>query len=394
MVKEKPPYIADIFNISKSVRPFTHIRRYNMKSKSSYVLAGVIAVAVTGWMMSDNIFGGSDDTPSDAGVKAASTAAGSATGDKSISVVAVRVKNEMITRTVRASGVSEAKFEMTVSAKSDGQIIAIDGREGSDIMVGDVIVRLDEGTLVEQIAAAKANLEVAQKRSEVTERLAAQNFSAPLEQAERAATLATARVNLRQLEEQLEDKIIIAPVSGHLETVHVETGERVRRDTATATILGLDTLSVVVAVPQTKISQITIDSPVDVKIAGDQSRRGVVAKIAAKSNAATRTFDVTIDLPNTDRALRAGMSVEATIDAGAVSVFAMSPAHLSVAENGALTTKIVVDGKVKLTPVELVRSGSETVFVSGLPDAAILLTVGQAFVSDGSMVSYQLDSGS
>ncbi len=365
-----------------------------MKSKSSYVLAGVIAVAVTGWMMSDNIFGGSDDTPSDAGVKAASTAAGSATGDKSISVVAVRVKNEMITRTVRASGVSEAKFEMTVSAKSDGQIIAIDGREGSDIMVGDVIVRLDEGTLVEQIAAAKANLEVAQKRSEVTERLAAQNFSAPLEQAERAAALATARVNLRQLEEQLEDKIIIAPVSGHLETVHVETGERVRRDTATATILGLDTLSVVVAVPQTKISQITIDSPVDVKIAGDQSRRGVVAKIAAKSNAATRTFDVTIDLPNTDRALRAGMSVEATIDAGAVSVFAMSPAHLSVAENGALTTKIVVDGKVKLTPVELVRSGSETVFVSGLPDAAILLTVGQAFVSDGSMVSYQLDSGS
>ena len=59
----------------------------------------------------------------------------------------------------------------------------------------------------------------------------------------------------------------------------------------------------------------------------------------------------------------------------------MSPAHLSVAADGSLTAKIDVGGTVQsVVPVELVRSGVEQVFVSGLADGATLLTFGQAFV--------------
>ena len=373
-----------------------------MKPKSSYLLAGVVALAVAGWMLSDDLFGKADGiAPQDlASATATSTITASAVDRESglpengLLVSAVEVKNQPITRIIRASGVSEAKFEMTVSAKADGQIISLDAVEGNDVAAGDVLVRLDKGTLAEQINAAKANLEVAKRRREVTERLAKENFSAPLEQAERAAAYATAEVNLRKLEEQLSDTVIVAPVSGLLETLHVEKGERVRRDTATATILGLDILSVIVAVPQNEVSQIKLASKVKVQIAGNGSRHGTVSKIASKSNPATRTFDVTIDLPNQDRKLRAGMSVEATIDAGSLQAFAMSPAHLSVAENGILTAKIIVDGKAVKLPVEVIRAGVETVFVSGLPDDAILLTVGQGFVEDGAAVNYKLASES
>ena len=45
-------------------------------------------------------------------------------------------------------------------------------------------------------------------------------------------------------------------------------------------------------------------------------------------------------------------------------------------------------------PVDVVRSGAELVFVSGLPDNAILLTVGQGFVEDGAEVVYKLASTS
>ena len=373
-----------------------------MKSKSSYLLAGAVALAVTGWMLSDDLFGKAGGAASQGSAQPAATLKTNAPAvtaenglpENGLLVSAVEVKNQAITQVIRASGVSEAKFEMTVSAKADGQIISLNAVEGNDVAAGDVLVRLDTGTLAEQINAAKANLEVAKRRREVTERLAKENFSAPLEQAERAAAYATAKVNLRKLEEQLSDRVIVAPVSGLLETVHVEKGERVRRDTATASILGLDILSVIVAVPQNEVSQIKLASKVKVQIAGNGSRHGTVSKIASKSNPATRTFDVTIDLPNQDRKLRAGMSVEATIDAGSLQAFAMSPAHLSVAENGILTAKIVVDGKVVALPVEVIRAGAETVFVSGLPDDAILLTVGQGFVEDGAAVNYKLASAS
>ena len=49
---------------------------------------------------------------------------------------------------------------------------------------------------------------------------------------------------------------------------------------------------------------------------------------------------------------------------------------------------------VHLVPVEVVRTGAELVFVSGLDDDTILLTVGQAFVSAGDAVTYSLASAS
>ncbi len=373
-----------------------------MKSKSSYLLAGAVALAVAGWMLSDDLFGKADGASSQdlrLATARSATAAPAVLREMGLPkagllVSAVQVKNQLITRIIRASGVSKAKFEMTVSANADGQIISLDAVEGNNVAAGDVLVRLDKGTLAEQINAAKANLEVAKRRREVTERLAKKNFSAPLEQAERTAAYATTEVNLRKLEEQLSDTVIVAPVSGLLETLHVEKGERVRRDTATATILGLDILSVVVAVPQNEIGRIKLATKAKIEIAGNGSRHGTVSKIASKSNPATRTFDVMFDLPNQDRKLRAGMSVEATIDAGSLKAFAMSPAHLSVAENGTLTAKIVIDAKAAAIPVEVIRAGAEVVFVSGLPDDAILLTVGQGFIEVGAAVNYKLESES
>jgi multidrug efflux system membrane fusion protein len=372
-------------------------KAYTMKSKSSYIMAGIVALAVAGWMFSDDLLkkygGDAAEEIAKADTRKIDSKPNSAP-QQNFTVSAVQVSNQPVIRVVRASGVSKPTFEMTVSAKAAGQIIMINAVEGNEVQAGDILVRLDKGTLPEQIDAAKANLEVAKRRREITERLAKKNFSAPLEQAERAAAYATANASLRQLEEQLFDTVIAAPVSGYLEILHVEKGERVRRDTAIATILGLDKLSVVVAVPQNEVAQIKIGAKVTVEIAGNGSRSGIVSRIAAKSNPATRTFDVEIDLPNKDRKIRAGMSVEATINAGILLAFAMSPAHLSVGENGELTAKTVVDGKAVLVPVDVVRSGAELVFVSGLPDNAILLTVGQGFVEDGAEVVYKLASTS
>ena len=299
------------------------------------------------------------------------------------------VKNEPIIRAVRANGFSEADFIVTVSGKATGEIVEVSVDDGSEVKKGDVLVRLDKGTLPEQIRAARANLDVAKKRQEVAARLAQENFSAPLEQAERAADYENALVQLKLLEKQLADTVISSPVSGRLETMHVEAGERMRNDMPAATILGLDTLSVVVAVPQIEISNVSVGNDVELLISG-LKRQGKVTKIAAQSNTATRTFGVTIEVPNNDRALRAGMSVEATINTGTSVAFGVSPAHLLVSENGQLMAKVSQNDIVRLVPVDVVRTGSEIVYVSGLTDDMILLTVGQAFVSDGDSVTYSL----
>ena len=168
-------------------------------------MAGIVALAVVGWMFSDDLlqkYGvGTAEEIATADTRTIDPKP-SSKPKQNYTVSAVKVSNQPVIRVVRASGVSKPKFEMTVSAKAAGQIININAVAGHEVKAGDVLLRLDKGTLVEQIDAAKANLEVTKRRREITDRLAKKNFSAPLEQAERAADYALANANLRQLEEQ------------------------------------------------------------------------------------------------------------------------------------------------------------------------------------------------
>ncbi len=452
-----------------------------MRIKSSHKWAALVALIVVGWMVSDNLFGSfgeapspkagtsapaSDETPesgapesgapeSGMGARSADAAQADvkpAPAKSDFIVSAVTVRNEMIPRVIRANGVSEPEFEVTVAAKINGSVVAVRAKEGNQVKAGDVLVVLDTGTLPEQIsaaraeiqaakmalnaasqqaggtlevelAAAKANLDVALSRLEISEKLARQNFSAPLEQVQLRADYENARValakieiaqnfqadvevsqsearvkvaeaNLAKLLEQLDDSTIRAPASGRLETLHVDLGERLQKEQAAASILGMDNLSIIVGVPQISISRISVDDRVEVDIAGIGSRQGIVQRIASKTNPATRTFDVEISVPNEDGSLRAGVTVEASINVGSVASFALSPAHLSVAGDGALTAKISEDGFVRSITVEMVRSGAERVYVAGLKDDMVLLTVGQAFVESGQPVKYVLGNGS
>lgn len=416
-----------------------------MKFRSSYIWAALVALGAAGWMLSGQL-GTSDAAPEQAesSTVAATTEVSAAPDNDSPIISSVIVENSKVRRSIRASGVTQPKAIVTVSAEIGGTAKAVPLVEGQAIKAGAVLVEIDTGTLparitaakaeidaattaldsamaqsrgtyAEQRAAAEASLDVARQRLEIAQKLASQNFSAPVELAQLKANyenarmglaqidlaknlraevdiaqskarLAMARSNLAVLRDQLAKSTITAPTGGWLETVHLEQGEQIAAGAPAATILVMDELKIVVAVPQTNIGEVTVGDPVSVKVAGAGMRKGEVSKIASITSSATRTFDVEVTVPNPERALRAGMTVEASIDVGFQPAFGMSPAHLSVSGDGSLTAKTDDGGMVRVVPVELVRSGVEQVFVSGLTDGARLLTFGQAFVNAGDPV--------
>ena len=428
-----------------------------MKFRSSYIWAALVALGAAGWMAS-GMLGGDSGAPeattaqqtngsaaNSVATSVATSPANNAAATAGMPIISsVTVENSKVRRSVRASGVTRPKAIITLSAEIGGTAVKVPAVEGRQIEAGDVLVVIDtstlparieaakaeiaaattaldsataqsRGTYIEQRAAAEANLEVAKQRLEIAQKLAKQNFSAPVELAQlkanyenarmtlaqidlaknlrsevdiaqNRARLATAKSNLAVLRDQLAKSTIKAPVAGWLETMHLEQGEQIAAGAPAATILDMNELKIVVAVPQTNIGEVELDDPVNVNVAGAGMRKGAVTKIASISSTTTRTFDVEVTVPNPGRELRAGMTVEANIDVGFQPAFGMSPAHLSVAGDGSLTAKIDDGGTVRVVPVELVRSGVEQVFVSGLADGAALLTFGQAFVNAGDPV--------
>ncbi|MCH1476280.1 MAG: HlyD family efflux transporter periplasmic adaptor subunit [Alphaproteobacteria bacterium] len=432
-----------------------------MKFRSSYIWAALVALGAAGWMASGMLGGDSGAPEATTAQQTTGSAANSVANSVATSVAtspannaaatagmpiisSVTVENSKVRRSVRASGVTRPKAIITLSAEIGGTAVKVPAVEGRQIEAGDVLVVIDtstlparieaakaeiaaattaldsataqsRGTYIEQRAAAEANLEVAKQRLEIAQKLAKQNFSAPVELAQlkanyenarmtlaqidlaknlrsdvdiaqNRARLATAKSNLAVLRDQLAKSTIKAPVAGWLETMHLEQGEQIAAGSPAATILDMGELKIVVAVPQTNIGEVELDDQVNVNVAGAGMRKGAVTKIASISSTTTRTFDVEVTVPNPGRELRAGMTVEANIDVGFQPAFGMSPAHLSVAGDGSLTAKIDDGGTVRVVPVELVRSGVEQVFVSGLADGAALLTFGQAFVNAGDPV--------
>jgi multidrug efflux system membrane fusion protein len=56
---------------------------------------------------------------------------------------------------------------------------------------------------------------------------------------------------------------------------------------------------------------------------------------------------------------------------------------MTLNDDGQLGVRIVEDGLVRFVPVRMLRDTTNGVWLSGLPEVADVITVGQEFVTDG-----------
>ena len=415
-----------------------------MRFRSSYIWALLIAGGVTAWMLSGQ-FG---DKSVEADRELQADASQDEAPIKQLVIKALKVANIKTPLQVRASGVTRTSFDVTIINRRRAFVAAIPATEGSWVKKGDVLIELAKGTLEADIAAAKADRQSAlaayqdaKKRFGADGTLAAQlnaaeaeleavqaNYDAGVKLTRRGlqtelalsnqrAQLTAAETRLFELQSLSEEKelsasyailkgvdariatlqeqlgftTITAPQDGWIETIGVEVGEFAPENGPVAHLLGLQELVLDVPVPQARIRDISIGDTATVEIIGHGMTQGWVNKIASTANSATRTFNVEVSLDNQDGALLAGMSAEASVTIDSVNAFKISPAHLSVDGDGQLTAKLVNEkDRVETVTVELVRTSGNFAYISGLDDGAIVLAAGQAFLSEGESVRYEL----
>ena len=420
----------------------------SIRFKTSYLWATIIALSVIGWMLSDEIW----PSKSNLDTKSPSTIETTDLGKiQAITVNAIKVQNQVTPLKVRASGVTKTLFEIVIVARRQGIVKKIDVNEGNWVTTGDKILELDAGTLSSdleaaqadrkaaiavytdvknryspsgeisvQLRSAKADLDSNKKTFEITKSLVKQGVQSELALSQKRALLRASETrlfelqnmpkelelsnsyarlksidsNVLRLQEQLEFTKVSAPQKGWLEELNVEVGEFVDENRPIAKLLGLQTLTLSIPIAQTNIGKVEIGAEVDITFAGLGARKGEVGKIAAQANKATRTFNVEIKLDNATGELRAGMTAEAEIITGEVKAVKISPAHLNVQDDGQLTVKVLNDqNRVKIVPVDLVLTEGNFAFISGIEDGTLLLTAGQAFLSNGELVKYSLIEG-
>ena len=347
----------------------------------------------------------------------------------SVSVVALRVKAQTVDGAVILRGRTEAARQVELRAETSGQIISEPLRRGASVAKDDLLCRLDPGT--RQIALDEANARLREARSRLPEaeaqlasaraglaeaeindraalRLSQDGFASETRVAQTTAVVEAARATVQSAtagvetaksgiqaaetavaaaENELGNLEIRAPFSGILESDAAEIGSLMQPGSLCATIIQLETIKLVGFVPETMVDRVEIGAMATARLSSGAEVAGMVSFISRSADPNTRTFQVDVDIPNPDLKIRDGQTAEILIQSDGQSAHRLPQTAMTLDDDGRFGVRLVEDGKAVFAPVGVVRDAVDGIWVTGLPETAEVIVVGQEFVTDGVAVT-------
>ena len=224
-------------------------------------------------------------------------------------VVSVEVREEELSRELKAIGTARANEAVDVTSKSSNLVKAVRFSDGQRIQRGTVMVELDSAQARADLAAATAALtESTSLYNRSRELLQTQAVSkSQFEQIEATKKANEARMDAARA--KLEDTVIRAPFTGRVGLRRVSVGSLINPGTIITTLDDTSVMKVDFAVPENNLSALRPGLAVTVESSAYPDRRfqGRVSSIDSRIDANTRSVMVRAALPNDDALLKPGM---------------------------------------------------------------------------------------
>jgi len=346
----------------------------------SWFFSASIIVAVTLWIASGSLGGGRD-------IKKKNKPAAASTDTKS----AVRVRTqsaEEVMRTIVVNGKTAPARIVQLAAETDGRVEFIGAERGASLDRGKLIVRLDERDRTARLAQAEATVKQREVEYEARERLKSESYVSEAQLQEAIALLETARAELTRAQLDLDYMMVRAPFAGALQARVVEVGDFVKRGDPIASYVDNRTIIVSANLSEFDARYVDVDDTAEARLATGEAVRGRIRYVAPVADEATRTFVVELEVDNRDGKLRAGGTAELRIPAQKVFAHRISPSLLTLDDAGNVGIKIINNlGEVEFVVADIALSTNEGVWLAGLPEVATVITVGQGYVTSGTVVN-------
>jgi multidrug efflux system membrane fusion protein len=345
--------------------------------KRSAFLSLALAVAVAIWMFSGALNGSVEPKSPASEPKKVQP--------MKVSVVDSRV--EQITREIVLQGQLEPKRRVQLRAQTSGRVVALPVPKGSRVKAGELLVQLAAEDRPAQIARAEAERTSQRLQVEGHRRLKQQGLQAETQLKSAEAALAAVIAELERLRLDLSHTRITAPFDGVLETREVEIGSFVDRGDTVVELVENAELLAVGQIPQQSAARLELGQSVKIRLLDGREARGKITYLASVAEPETRSFRVEATVSNVDSALPAGVSAELHIAVADEPAHFLSPAALTLDDQGRVGIKAVEKGnRVVFHPVTLVRTQTDGVWVAGLPESVRAIVQGQSFVVPGEIV--------
>ncbi len=221
--------------------------------------------------------------------------------------------------------------------KTAGRLVSVNVRLGDPVRAGQLIAKIEDRDIVEQINGAQAALLVAQatiRQREADLALAASNVErsrnlfqrellpkqtlddteAQLLAAQAQTDLARAQLaqnqsRLEELKFNLSDTTVTSPVDGFVSKRNTDPGAWASQQAPIMSVVAIASLRLVVNIVERDLRLVSVGDPAVVEVDAYPGEKfpGRIGRIAPILDPATRTAEMEVEVPNRDYRLKPGM---------------------------------------------------------------------------------------
>ena len=382
----------------------------NWKRFLSLIVAGAMALAMTGCQSKEEDSSQQDDA-----------AVGVAVQVQQVELSSIATDNNV-------SGKVAADSQTSIMVAAAAKCTAVYVEAGDEVKAGDKICTLDLASTIAAYNAAKITYDstvnsYADQKAVLDKQIALYEKNlkdtkalfdigaasqAEIDQAELTlmgaknqretalsqleAGMQSYKSNVQQLDQVLQDVDskgnVIAPVSGTLVSLSATENGYVSASMPVAVINGAEQMKITVSVSEALVPKLAIGDQADVAVSAAGAQfSGTVRSVEKAANMQTQLYTVTLSVPAEVSGLLSGMFAEVTFHTDRADGVITVPSQAILTSGDTRYVFVVEDGTAKYVEVTLGMMGSGvTEVTSGLTAGQQLVTVGQSYLSDGDPV--------
>lgn len=225
-------------------------------------------------------------------------------------------KKEVFNHYLEIQGNVTTKDLLVITPEYNGILTHVYVKEGQQVRKGQVLAKIDDGGLGQQLSQLQIQAELAKTTFERQKRLWEQNIGSEIQYLQAKSTFESQSSAVNQLQQQMAKTKVIAPFSGTIDAIITEQGSVVAAgQSQLMRIVNLDNMYIETDVPENYITEVTEGRSVEVNfpILG-KSMMSSIRQAGNFINPANRTFKIQVDIPSQEKGIKPNLTARLKIN--------------------------------------------------------------------------------
>src|SRR3989339_960367 len=307
-----------------------------------------------------------------------------------VSVTVDTVKSFSLEQDMECVGTLAPITEINIAAESQGGITSLPVRLGQRVQKGEILAKIDDKQKALSVEAARISLRKLEKDLQRYQNLYKGGTITEQQLDEMTSVRDNTVIQLQQMEKQLSDAVIRAPITGIISEKFAEEGAFINVGSPVVTIVNVDRFKINLNVSEEQVYVLIKGSPATIKIDiyPDVDFSGIVSFISPKGDAG-HNYLVDVILNNSaHHSLKAGtfVTVRISLPASPKASYILREALQGTLQNAYV---YVAEGGLALSRSVVVQSaGNKWLRIrKGLNPGEAVIIGGQVNLTDGKAIA-------